>query len=107
MVINCGAAGDQYFSGGDAWSTPPLRFGQSFRYSIPLVQGFYSLVLKFEEPSVSAVGARVFSVWVNNSPLLQNLDIYAEAKTSPLYRGSLVHASGGKVNLEFRASVRS
>ena len=59
------------------------RNGGQFSYVIPGLQPSapYTVLLHFAETYFSAVGARVFNVFVNNTtttPTLANLDIYAE-----------------------------
>ncbi|MDE3178760.1 MAG: hypothetical protein KGM47_03790 [Acidobacteriota bacterium] len=61
------------------------RFGH-FSYAIPVAPGKYRLTLRFAEtyfgpgnPGAGAAGSRVFDVYCNGVPLLQNFDIFEEA----------------------------
>lgn len=83
---------DAYFSGGTARAIThdiagtddqPLyqtyRFAQSLGYTIPLSRGSYNVCLKFMEPYWTAAGQRVFSVTAQGTPVITDLDLFAEA----------------------------
>ena len=84
-------AADENFSGGTAagptstaiagTNDPALyqteRWGNA-SYSFPVPAGSYQVTLKFAEIYWSASGKRVFSVSLNGSTVLSNLDIFAE-----------------------------
>ncbi len=56
------------------------REGSNFSYKIPVANGSYRVTLGFLEPTRNTpVGARVFSVSANGSPVITDLDIVAEA----------------------------
>jgi hypothetical protein len=93
-------SGDRYFAGGKEWFTPaesivrtrdPALFqtrreGSEFRYDIPLDPGNYELRLLFAE-RVFGIGnlagggetSRLFHVFANDAPLLENLDVISDA----------------------------
>jgi hypothetical protein len=92
--------GDRYFQGGKEWFTPaesivrtrdPALFqtrreGSEFRYDIPLERGTYELRLLFAERvfgSGNLAGggetSRLFHVFVNGTPILENLDVISDA----------------------------
>ena len=62
------------------FSNPP---GSPFSYSIPvnppLTAGQYIVTLKFIEPNATAVGKRSFSVAINGTTVVSNLDLFAVA----------------------------
>jgi len=90
---------DAYFSGGVAGSInpPDTRASESiavaaddpgiydsyregaFAYRLPVPSGRYRVVLKFEEPSARAAGARQFNVRVNGKTVLRRFDIFSAA----------------------------
>jgi beta-galactosidase len=90
---------DMYFAGGTGRGVNPPdtaprdritvladdeRLYDSFRegefsYQVPLPNGRYQVLLKFEEPAVSAPGERVFDVTANNVMQLQQFDIVKAA----------------------------
>ncbi len=117
-VIDCGSATDSNFFGGSIFSIPTLPGDQTgrydaartgFTYTIPVVDTLpYILTLRFVEPSVRSVGQRIFSVFVNNQPVLMGLDLYAEAGFGhPTSRSFLVVGSAGMLVIRFVTSVRS
>jgi hypothetical protein len=82
------------FIGGTAFSTAsPIagtlddalyrssRSGSSFTYRFDVPAGTYTVLLKFAEidPNRAAVGRRVFNVTVENTQVLTNFDVYAQA----------------------------
>lgn len=73
QTIHCGAADDQYFTGGAKWPSPVLRYG-TFVYQIPASPGEYRVHLTFIEPSV-AIGQRLFDVSINGVPALAAYDV--------------------------------
>ncbi|MCB0359111.1 MAG: choice-of-anchor D domain-containing protein, partial [Bdellovibrionales bacterium] len=83
---------DQYYSGGDTYSTgnsitntpdPTLyqseRWGSPFSYSIPIVNGDYTVVLHFAEIYWNAAGKRVFDVSLEGVNVLDDLDLWSVA----------------------------
>lgn len=62
------------------------RYG-NFSYAIPVAPGSYTVALYFAEgwhgpgrPDGGGVGSRLFDVYCNRTPLVRDLDIFAEAK---------------------------
>jgi beta-galactosidase len=115
---------DMYFVGGSAAGvnppdTPPAgnvsvqasdaRLYDSFRegefsYRVPLPNGSYRVLLKFEEPKSIAVGARVFDVVANGVTQLRDFDILAAAagKLKGVDRTFDVTVNNGMLVLAFR-----
>lgn len=131
VVIYPGSPGDAGYSAGTTAYTIPqfiplptlppgsnstLRYGQSFNYTLQVpVAGMYVILMGFVEPCTPAAcggwiaeaGQRVFSVWANDQPLLQNLDVFAEAGAlAPLTKAAVVYIPG-QLTLSFAASVRN
>jgi hypothetical protein len=111
---------DANFKGGAAWTsanqanmaTLPLEYrtlrysaypsGAPFSYGIPMANGSYTLVLKFAEPNKTAAGQRIFSVSVNGTIVINNLDLVVTAGTMKPYDVMIpVTAVNGMINLVF------
>src|SRR5579862_38026 len=114
IVINAGGSNDSGFSGVTTAYTIPstsatMRYGQSFAYDIPIPTScWYTVLLQFVEPTVTAAGQRIFSVTANDQPIIQNLDLVASAGLlTPLSRASLVYVAGKTLHLAFVASTRN
>jgi hypothetical protein len=91
--------GDRFFTGGTVRTqTPPFVQGTSdpgiyfservgeFAYDIPVPPGVYELRLHFDEtelgigtPQSNGEGSRIFTILLNNNPLLSNLDVMSGA----------------------------
>ena len=81
---------DHYYSGGKDGvtsatiaGTPDQSLYQTYRYgtfsyTLPLVNGVYSLYLKFMEPTATSAGQRVFSVSAQGTTIVSNEDIYRD-----------------------------
>lgn len=107
VSIDAGGPGDTGYSANTSIYTIPvsqqssitgttdftLRYGQSITYTITVpIAGIYVIMLSFMEPGYSTVGQRVFSVTGNDQPLLQNIDVFAEAGLLvPLVKSSLLY----------------
>jgi Malectin domain len=94
--------GDRYFLGGQILSSPVDSVVRSrdaalfrnrregdFRYDIPLDPGVYELHLLFAERVFGAGNiagggetSRLFHVWANGTPILENLDVISDAAGS-------------------------
>ncbi len=94
--------GDRYFLGGQVLTSPPETILRSrdpglfqnrrqgdFRYDIPLDAGVYDLQLLFAERvfgtgNIAGGGesSRLFHVFVNGTPVIENLDIVSDAEGS-------------------------
>lgn len=119
QVIDAGSATDSGFTGGAVWLIPQallppgttdatLRFGADFTYRIPCSKRVYVVTFQFIEPTVQAIGQRVFSVSVNNQTVLDRLDLVAEAGyLRPVARSVLAMCSEGQLRIRFLAQVRS
>jgi beta-galactosidase len=75
-----------------------------FTYSIPVPNGRYRVVMKFEEPSANTAGERIFDVVVNGAVALDHFDIFAAAggKLKGIERSFETRAADGKIVIEFR-----
>ena len=108
-------AQDNSYSGGLTWSTsapiartttPMLyqtcRYG-NFSYTFSVLNGNYTVTLKFAEISRFAPGLRVFNVAINGTPVLTNFDIYAQAGGADvaLDESFPVNVSGGSITIQF------
>lgn len=95
-----------------------LRYASAFSYNFQVpVAGMYVLLLGFVEPcdtfpcggwnTLNGVGQRIFSVWANDQPILQNIDVFAEVGTmKPLIKDTILYIPGN-LTLSFIASVRN
>jgi Malectin domain len=111
---------DVSFSGGSTYTTSKVvsgtslgslyqseRYGGSFSYAIPLVNGAYTLKLHFAEIYWTAPGKRVFSVSAEGNTIITNFDIYAAAgeANKAIIKTIEVTVTDGVLNLGFTASV--
>ncbi len=127
QTIDCGSATDTGFSSG-TWPaaggtvaytipvTPPgsvidttLRYCVSCSYTIPTTEGQpYLVTLTFVEPTVQAAGQRVFSVTINDQPVLINFDVFAAAGyLTQIQRSFVVVPNNAQLVIVFAASVRN
>jgi hypothetical protein len=86
-----------------------LHFGTSFSFTQAAVpDGQYVVTFSFIEPTVQAVGQRVFDVSINDQPVIRQLDVFARAGfMTPVTRSVVVDVKGGRMVFNFTASVRS
>ncbi len=86
-----------------------MRYGPQFTYHIQVAApGTYTVLLNFVEPTVTGPGQRVFSVWANDQPILQDLDLYAESGYMvPTARAASISIAGTDLYLMFSASIRN
>jgi beta-galactosidase len=111
---------DHYYSAGTASATSATiagttdqaeyqtyRYG-TFTYAIPVVNGTYTLYLKFVEPTFTASGQRVFSVSAEGQTLVSNLDVYQRVgRNTALQLSFTVTVTDGFLNLGFTPSVNN
>jgi len=112
---------DHYYTGGTTGSTTTAisgtpdpakfqtyRYGASFSYNIPLVNGTYTLYLHFVEPYMTASGERVFSVSANGTTIITNLDIYSQVgEFAALQEQFTIVVTTGALVLDFTASTNN
>ena len=112
---------DHYYSGGTDGSTTATisgtpdqaeyqtyRYGSSFSYTIPLVNGTYALYMDFMEPTLTGSGQRVFNVSANGATLLSNFDIYSQVgQHAALQKQFTVTVTNGTLSLNFTATTNS
>ncbi len=80
------------------------RVSPVFTYAIPLsTPGSYTVTLKFNEPSKTAAGQRVFDVSLEGSLVLDDFDIYAvnNTRNTAVDRSFLVSVTDGALNVTF------
>lgn len=123
--IDCGSATDTGFSAGTwpapggsiaytipnppAATDPTLRYCVACSYTISATEGQpYLLTLNFIEPTVQAAGQRVFSVSVNDQPMLIDFDVFAAAGfLTQIQRSFVVVPNNAQLVITFAASVRN
>ena len=75
----------------------------AYRFDVP-VPGVYRVDLAFAEIAATRAGARVFTVTIEGTPVLVNLDVYAEVGADAAYdRSFLVEVGDGRLDVEFSA----
>ncbi len=84
------------------------RWGQEFDLDIPLDDGTYEVTLHFAEIYFNEVGRRVFDVAIEDTLVIDDLDIFAEVGAgTPLDRVFTIDVTDGVLNLDFAASVNN
>lgn len=116
-LIDSGSDSDQMFTGGIAQTIADLPGGDAtvrydpvgFSYTLPC-DGMEPVALNFVwiEPTVKAVGARLFTVKVNDQVAYDKIDIFAIAGYRvPVARSMLAFCANGQVTIKFSTQVRS
>jgi len=116
-IIDCGSASDSNFTGGLTFTVPvpgdstgrydALQTGFSYRIQVVDKQA-YLVTLGFIEPSVQAAGQRIFSVSINNQPVIVNLDLFADVGfQKPTSRSFVAVGSAGALVIAFTTQKRS
>ncbi|MBD2210373.1 PQQ-dependent sugar dehydrogenase [Nostoc linckia FACHB-104] len=113
---------DQYFSGGNIYSTTAAiantvedslyqneRWLNDFSYAIPVTNGDYTVKLKFAELFFTGAGQRVFDVNAEDQLKIDDLDIFKEAgaANTALDKSFTVKVTDGALNLKFLSSVNN
>ena len=84
------------------------RWGNSFSYSFPLVNGDYEVVLMFAEINFNAANSRVFNVAIEGAQVITNLDIWAKVGRNTAYnQTNVVTVSDGQMNIAFSPVVEN
>jgi hypothetical protein len=84
------------------------RWGSSFSYNIPLVNGIYAVTLMFAEINFNAANSRVFNVAIEGSQVITNLDIWAKVGKNAAYNvTNVVTVSDGQLNIAFAPVVQN
>lgn len=109
---------DSRFTGGSTAKTTAVITGTTegalyqserwgnFSYSVPVVNGNYSVTLKFAEIYFAAAGKRVFSVAINGRTVVSNLDIFAKVGKNAAYDVVVpVSVTTGAMNVTFTSTV--
>lgn len=84
-----------------------FRYGlQQLKYEFPVPDGDYRVELFFNEPwwgigGLNAKGWRVFDVAINNTTVINNLDIWSEVGNRALKKVVDVHVTGGQLTISF------
>jgi hypothetical protein len=78
-----------------------------FTYTFPVVNGNYTVTLKFAELYMAGAGQRVFNVAINGTPVLSNFDIFAQAGGAQiaLDKSFAVSVSNGQIQIQFTAGA--
>ncbi len=93
-----------------AGATDPIlyqfeRYG-NFSYNIPLNNGNYTVTLKFAEIYWNGAGQRIFNVSMQGTPVISNLDIYAQVGKDAAYDVTIpVSVTNGMLNIAFTSVV--
>jgi hypothetical protein len=85
-----------------------MHFGDLFVGSTPVPPGEYTVTMTFIEPTVQNVAGRIFSVTINETPVLWRFDLFAsEGFMMPAERKVPVSVGrGGRMVFLFKADVR-
>jgi len=84
------------------------RWGNSFSYNIPMVNGDYAVTLMFAEINFNAVNSRVFNVAIEGSQVITNLDIWAKVGKNAAYNEThVIKVSDGQLNIVFSPVVEN
>lgn len=114
-VIDCGSPADAFYSGGLPYTIPgptlpdqTVRFGSSFSYHPP-ANGDVTVKLTFFEPNQTTLGARIFSVSINDVTVIQNVDLVAASGGGlvPYIQTFPATARNGLIDIVFTTQVRS
>ena len=82
------------------------RFGNPFSYKIPLPNKTYKVTLMYAEIFHSAVGRRVFDVFIEGIKVSSSLDVYAKVGKNVAYNETYtVTLADGELNIEFATIV--
>ena len=110
------AGGDLMYASGyvigntkDSYLYATGRYGlySDFEYDIPVLNGPYTLTLKFAELSYWQKGQRVFNVLANGATLLSKFDILAEVPSrTALDKSFPVNVTNGMLRVRFVGVVR-
>jgi hypothetical protein len=86
----------------DAFVYQSVRIGME-AYDLLVPNGTYALTLKFIEPGATGAGQRVFTVKLNGHPLVERLDLAAQAGAALSYDISSpeVRITAGNLRLDF------
>ncbi len=78
------------------------RYGNSFSYNIPLINGDYQVTLMFAEINFNSAGSRVFNVAIEGVPVISNLDIFSRVGKNAAYNEDrIVTVNDGTLNIAF------
>jgi len=79
-----------------------VRYGSNFSYALPVANGTYTVVLHVAELYYNAAGKRVFDVAAEGTPVLRNVDVWAEAgQFAALTKTMKVQVTDGVLDLSF------
>lgn len=122
IVVDAGGPTDTGFSGPTStYTVPPalmpvtvlppgtndatMRFGNPMFYHITVpAPGLYTVSLYFQEPTYQIAQQRIMAVTANDTPIIQGLDLFAEAGyLVPTQKQGIVSVAGTDLNLTFTA----
>ena len=83
-----------------------VRYGMP-DYNLTVPNGVYTVTLKFNEPHYAAAGKRVFSVYVQGKPVVENLDMFAKVGKNNAYdvKTPAVKVIDGNLKIDFFSVV--
>lgn len=83
-----------------------MSFGMSMSFATAVAEnGVYEVLLTFLEPNASGPGVRMFSVAINDAPVLQNIDLFAEAGLQQVFRrAAWIVVVDGQVRVDLRST---
>ena len=82
------------------------RYGKTFSYAIPVVDGTYEITFKTSENYHKASGKRRFDIVAENQEIVANLDIFAVAGFNNAYDiVKTVSVTDGTLNVTFRTDL--
>ena len=113
-AADAGASGGRTYTTSDPISgtdDDPLyqseRWG-TFAYAVPVGPGTYEVTLRLAEVYFTAPGRRVFSVTAEGEPVVQGLDLFAEAGHDAAYDVTeTVSVTDGTLDLAFSSTVNN
>ena len=77
-------------------------------YSLPVPNGQYDVNLYFAESYVFATGGRVFDVYMEGTPVLDNVDVYSEAgANTALVKTVPIAVTDGQLTIDFIHQVEN
>jgi hypothetical protein len=84
------------------------RYGLNFSYNFAVPNGNYTVELQFAEIYFHASNKRVFSVSINNQPVLTNLDLFERSGYAVPYTASFpVTVNNEKLQIQFAGSINN
>lgn len=78
--------------------------GRNMVFTFDVENGIYQVDLRFIEHEMKRTGARQMRVWVNDSKVLENFEIYARGGyRTPVVRGFMVPVADGTLRIQIQS----